>query len=875
MTASWRIALRIARREARRARGRTALVFCMIALPVTAIVAVDTLARTSELSPRESVDRQVGDADALVRDGGERVPLDQDALADVVRPRDGGGRLPAPDSRDVLARLPAGSRVVALHDGDMELRTARGAVVALGVGADFSDPLPASVYRPVAGRVPDGPGEIAVTPRLARLGLVPGAGARLPGGARVRVVGTLRGPQDELGNRVVFGAPATLGLPRPTRWLAEHPGGIGWGTVRGLNARGLTVLSRAVAAHPPPADELPAETTTQVDTSGQAAAVLALVVAMALLQVVLLAGPAFAVGAQRRRRALALLAASGGTPRDVRRVVLADGVVIGGAAAVFGTVAGIALAFASHGLLGGSEGEPGPFEVAPLDVGIVAAFGLGSAVLAALAPAVSAGRADLVAGLAGRRATPRGTTRSLTAGLILLGAGAAGAVLGARGAGELFVALAAVPTVLGAVLLAPALLVRAGRVAHRLPLAARLAVRDASRQHARTAPAVGAIAATVAGVVALGVGASSDAAENAATYVPSTPPGVGLVTAGNAGDAAWAQAEDLALRALPGARITALTGIPEPSYDLAAPDGPYERIELCAEQDACRLSPASAAFGSQVLVGRSALPVLELGRAAEARARRVLAAGGAVVYADAPLPGGRISLARVEDVTDPVDGSTRTRVVAHVSARALRVTPAKGMALTAAVLSERLAADLGARPVTTALLVAGATIGTDAEDRLNEALAGTRGGLGIVVERGPEDALGLVLLLLGGLGAVLVLGGTLTATLLALSEARPDFGTLLAIGATPGIRRATAAAYAAAVGLAGALLGALAGLIPGIAIAFPLTRAQGDRPVELPGVFVDVPWLLLAALVVGVPALAAAGVALFTRPRLPMTARRA
>ena len=145
------------------------------------------------------------------------------------------------------------------------------------------------------------------------------------------------------------------------------------------------------------------------------------------------------------------------------------------------------------------------------------------------------------------------------------------------------------------------------------------------------------------------------------------------------------------------------------------------------------------------------------------------------------------------------------------------------------MLSERLAADLGARPVTTALLVARATIGTDAEDRLNEALAGARGGLGIVVERGPEDALGLVLLLLGGLGAVLVLGGTLTATLLALSEARPDFGTLLAIGATPGIRRATAAAYAAAVGLAGALLGALAGLIPGIAIAFPLSPGAG-RP---------------------------------------------
>ena len=34
---SWRAALRIARREARRARGRTALVLAMIALPVLAL----------------------------------------------------------------------------------------------------------------------------------------------------------------------------------------------------------------------------------------------------------------------------------------------------------------------------------------------------------------------------------------------------------------------------------------------------------------------------------------------------------------------------------------------------------------------------------------------------------------------------------------------------------------------------------------------------------------------------------------------------------------------------------------------------------------------------------------------------------------------
>ncbi len=60
---------------------------------------------------------------------------------------------------------------------------------------------------------------------------------------------------------------------------------------------------------------------------------IALVVVMALLEVVLLAGPAFAVIARRMQRSLALMAATGATPPQARRVVLASGVVLGVAGA--------------------------------------------------------------------------------------------------------------------------------------------------------------------------------------------------------------------------------------------------------------------------------------------------------------------------------------------------------------------------------------------------------------------------------------------------------------------------------------------------------------------------------------------------------------
>ena len=87
-----------------------------------------------------------------------------------------------------------------------------------------------------------------------------------------------------------------------------------------------------------------------------------------------------------------------------------------------------------------------------------------------------------------------------------------------------------------------------------------------------------------------------------------------------------------------------------------------------------------------------------------------------------------------------------------------------------------------------------------------------------------------MLWILFGLAAVLMLGGTLTATFLALSDARPDLATLSAVGASPRTRRGVAAAYAVSVGVVGAVLGAAVGFVPGIAISYPLTRSYSAGP---------------------------------------------
>ena len=71
------------------------------------------------------------------------------------------------------------------------------------------------------------------------------------------------------------------------------------------------------------------------------------------------------------------------------------------------------------------------------------------------------------------------------------------------------------------------------------------------------------------------------------------------------------------------------------------------------------------------------------------------------------------------------------------------------------------------------------------------------------------------------------------------------------------------------VGLVGAVLGAAVGFIPGIAITYPLTRGYSDVDAH----YLDIPWLMILGLVVGLPLLTALIVGLCARSRLPLVAR--
>ena len=864
----WRLALRLARRDALRARGRSILVLVMIALPVLGVTAADVLLRTQDVNTRESLNRRLGEADARVT-----VQKGVDTVYQWVDPdqasASGGDEHAKPLTRQQVGAALGGLRLVEERTGNVTVATDKGQGSAEAVETDLRDPATDGLFRLDDGRWPARRGEVVINAALAAKGYAVGGPLDVVG-RQTRLDPVVVGIAESATNRtfpLVAGPVGTLDVKTfGTRtWLVDG-GPVSWSRVRALNERGASVLSRAVVEDPPP---MPPQVRQYVDQNkGAWLAIVLLIVVMALIEVVLLAGPAFAVGARRQSRSLALMAATGGTPRQARRVVLGSAVVLGGVASLIGVAAGIGVGRALVPVLQAHSGTWfGPFEIPWLHLLGIAGFGLMSAFLAAVVPATIASRQDVVAVLAGRRGDRKPSLRSPILGVVLLGAGVAGAAYGARGAGgygEYFIAGSAIVSVLGMILLVPVALVVVSRLSARLPLTLRYAARDAARHRSRTVPAVAAVAATVAGVVALGIATTSDEKQNEAGYTPSLVAGTGVVQ-GLSGDPETARR--ILEREIPDATLTEVRG-------LAVPAGGYDGVSLTLPDGSGLLDSYGSSLGSDVLVSDGALPpaLLAVPDSERTQVEKMLASGGMVAFTDLGVRGNRVRLAvRIYD-----QDSKRVGPAIRGTSPALVVPQAVTQAGPQAVLSTRAATRLGLPTRVVALAVSGTDITRQQEQDATEALAAASDTVSVYVERGyqADDKTRILQWVLFGLGALLMLGGTLTATFLALSDARPDLATLSAVGAAPRTRRGVAAAYAVVVGVIGAVLGAGVGFIPGVAVTYPLTGHQWMPPgTDAPSHFLAVPWAMILGLVVVLPLLTALVVGVCVRSRLPLVAR--
>lgn len=825
-------ALRIARRTAWRSRGRSALIMVMIGLPVLVITGLLTLTQTMDVSAREGLVAELGTADARLvqtpagtvlhqQPGGASWSTDGDAAT---APRLGAAQ--------VAALLGPGTRAIPFDAGVLRLGPER----LDALETDLRDPLTKGMLTLSEGRFPAAAREVAVTPAL---GLRPGDRLHPTGSAPLTVVGVVDHPHRPSLRQVVgldipidspeeFWSPGEYGAG----WLADTPAPVTWAAVPALNRAGLYVTSRAMLTDPA-ATPVRGSAFDVQQTVGVGAMVI-----IVMLETVLLAGPAFAVGLRRRRRELAQIAAQGGSAGHLRTIVLADGLILGGAAALVATALGVGAGTLGAPIVARWGGQAGPPDVPWQPVLTVAALGLLTGLVAALVPAVQAARQNTAAVLAGRSPAAADRPGWPLAGLVLVLAGLGATVVARRQPATVWVLASAVPVLLGLVVLTPWLVGRTGRPAARLRLPLRMSVRDAVRHRSRTASAVAAVMAVTATVVAVGIGAYSEYTDRRDAYTSARPAGMLAIWAGNMSDAAWNGLRAETARLLPGMPLAA-------GYHAEDARGHRYALRYTVRWNGTR-TRRTAAIGDQDLL------TLLQGRH-DPQAAAALASGKAVVFDPAAVRNGTLTLR-----AGSTSGPPRTLNVPAVVA-----TPAdehQGGALLPRALVERAGFSTAQRQLY-------AMYRPPADSTLWRDLAKVTPRVTVATEEGYRalPGPGLWGWLAGAL--VLVVGGTLAATRLAAADMRPERATMAAIGAPPRTVRMVVAGQALYISGLGALMGLAAGMVTGVALSRPMTTRGAGDPATI-----AVPWPFVIAVVVGLPALATAA-ALITRTRLPLTRR--
>jgi putative ABC transport system permease protein len=511
----------------------------------------------------------------------------------------------------------------------------------------------------------------------------------------------------------------------------------------------------------------------------------------------------------------------------------------------------------------------GHYDLRPLELLGIAIIGTLTGVAAAALPARSAGRLDPVSALSGRRGHVRTPRKVPTIGVALLGVGAGMAALGsaatlarttsgqgvsgsATGVLAGLVVGGSALAQIGLIVCSPALVGLAGRLSTRFPLAVRLALRDASRHRGRSAPAVAAVLTAVAGSVAVALIVTATDAKDRRDYLPSAP--IGTVTV---------QLDPHAPDApviTPAGAVAALRPALPPfaSYPIrtiynSCPEGTFcGQFSVPTATNGAE-SPRSTeyinAYSDQFIVGSAdALPMVA--GISTSTARDVLARGGLVSFDPKLVRNGRATISYASS------GEATTHQLS-VPAVFLKAEAPMGRA----VVSDSLARRLHLPTTIDTLILRPDHLPTAAQlDAANAALPDRP----ILVERGYQSrySAGLLALILGA--TIVTVGAAGISTGLAQADARADHATLLAVGATPRVRRSLAASQALAIAGLGSVLGLISGLVPALAYVGAVDSLT-----------LVLPWGTLALLLLGIPALAAAGAYLVTRSRLPLDRRMA
>lgn len=949
---SWRAAVRIARRDAWRFKGRSFLVLAMIALPILGVSAADLTLRSAQLAPQEKATRLLGGADAQFRDsnmGGAAILQTPDGQDYTLAKEPEDWRDWSDGPTGVTKVFPAGATALTDTSAHAPMRTAHGLLNADVRELKAADPVARGIMRLLDGRFPERDDEVAVTSRfLEDSGLsIGGTLSARDHDREYRIVGVYELPNELKSIQVNFLPGAFIapygkaleaagrgGTDPITTYLVKlgHGDGFTWNMVQEANAKGVVVVSRAVLIDPPDRSEVPLyqsghwgsyEGSSLAEQAALMAA--ATIVGLAMLEICLLAGPAFAVGARRSRRQLGLVGANGGDRRHIRSIVLAAGLVIGVAAAVVGTALGLILTFALQPVLEDTIGQRfGSFDIRPLELLGIGLLAVLTGLLAAIVPAVNASRETVLASLTGRRGVRRSSRTLPVVGLIVTLLGAAIALYGSMFTDQfIIVAGGSALAELGVVAMTPMLVGLFGRLGRWFPLSPRLALRDAVRNRGRTAPAVAAVLAAVAGTVAVATYAASADATDRAEYEARLPYGAvsALVTEEDGRDIPAIR--DAVQKHLPvdvRADVSGFTvGKPgctpngKPGAGAADRCGRVEVVVPKANECPLWASPeAEEKFSVEerrelaqdwrckshgfhrvptdqgfVVGDENLLKVLGVD---EPDAAKTLADGGIVSFWRSPVD--KNDTVSLKLITDPEEEDRAIREDREPKGEvksfpAYRVPDGddRSYGISGIMsLDTARAAGLGAVPLGS-YYTTHEMPNAEQRQKLDEALAKTGADVYLHIEEGFVSKSGIVLLALTVFAGLVTIGAAGIATGLAQADAEADLRTLAAVGAPTRVRRTLSGFQCGVVAAMGVLLGSAAGVLPAIGLRLTEERRMTGWYEEAlnsgymiredaPSVPIVVPWETLATLLVAVPLGAALLAALLTRSR-GAVARRA
>lgn len=364
---------------------------------------------------------------------------------------------------------------------------------------DLRDQAPGGTFNHVtlrldSGRYPTSAGEVAVTNDTAKAFDLKTGDSWTANGRTRRVVGIVENPLNLLDEFALV--PPGQAAPASTvsvlaNWTPQRGGGF----------------------------QLPSRTGMSVAARGKpsTAAVDALVLALGtigLLFVGLMAVAGFTVMAQRRQRALGMLAAVGATDKQVRLVMLADGATVGLVGAIAGTVAGLAAWVAFVPTLQSLSGHRiDRFSLPWWAVGLMLVLAAVTAIVAAWWPARRVARTSIVAALSGRPARPQPAHRFAAVGAAVLAGGLTLLWFSNHDSEHhrvLFIIVGALVTPIGFLFLAPLAIRSLAAGAGRAGVAVRLALRDLVRYQARSGAALGSVtlAIGIAATIAITAAAS-------------------------------------------------------------------------------------------------------------------------------------------------------------------------------------------------------------------------------------------------------------------------------------------------------------------------------------------------------------------------------